>query len=88
MMTLEELTAKRLKWAMRPINLYGQLFIPSTFIWRIGAILGKSRWQCTETFKRHRTFWDSNWTMIRIDGAKRLINVEGSVSMGKWSGDD
>lgn len=45
MTTREELTAKRLKWAMRPINLYGQLFIPTTFCWRIEAILGASKWK-------------------------------------------
>jgi len=48
MITREELTAKRLKWAMRPINLYGQLFIPTTFCWRIEAILGASKWEQVE----------------------------------------
>jgi hypothetical protein len=72
MSTREELTAKRLRLAMKPLHLRGHVFIRTTFDWRTGAILGAGVWKAPHYVRGYRWY-------IGVEP-----DIDDFLMMGEW----
>ena len=79
--TRKEIEAKRLRWAMRPINLHGMLVIPETFIWRIVTIVGVGEWKPEGLSVLD---YDAIWARVWSLGLEKLVDIDLGIRKGKW----